>query len=106
MRIYLIGVLLLILLMIVAPKLKAEKLFVRGQCYHLVEGQEKENHYYVPCGKDNTDIGFNEPNCALILGTWRVWDKSCITNNGGKKWRWWLENDNRLNWEEYKSVAG
>ena len=50
----------------------------KGTCYHVVVGKEGENMYYVPCDKDNSDIGFNEPNCTILMkGKWTDDPKSC-----------------------------
>ncbi len=55
-----------------------------GVCYKEVVGQEKENVYWVPCDKDNTDIGFNRLNCERppLSGIWL--DNTCTF--GGIKW--------------------
>ena len=50
----------------------------QGTCYHVVVGKEGENMYYVPCDKDNDDVGFNEPNCTILLkGKWSEKEHSC-----------------------------
>jgi hypothetical protein len=84
---------------------------VDGECYKLVLGQEGENAYWVPCDKDNTDIGFNKPNCEeLLRGRWRSFDKSCIQevyNEEMKKsfkYRWHMEGI-YLKVDEDKSVG-
>lgn len=48
-----------------------------GMCYHVVQGQEGENQYFVECDEDNTAIGFNEPNCILLNGKWTKEPESC-----------------------------
>lgn len=55
-----------------------ENKVVDGMCYKEVEGREKENIYWVRCDEDNTDIGFNQPNCEQYLkGVW-VGSNKCI----------------------------